>query len=400
MAAKKELTNSDKEKLIAEILSTAPNPTAVKKEPEEEEWKKNHRVMKEIIQEKLEDLESLLKGFYGEENVDFQYQDYGSLKGSMAFYDRFVFENQMRAINVDSVKRTITFKRSSNALENLNTSMVHVFIKIPLVELKSEDGTVHKMYDCYVKTQIYHDLRTISARFYRGKRTVAERSSNYLFSHCPSRSEQSSRGESFCFGEDTSMRILLSLISNESYKEDETNMFYLGFKDYLSFESVSGGPHIRVSGVRNPMTSSNRPSETMELRNNIYKAFIANFPEIEFNEVGSRLTISSDLDLWKKISSVTPAQYLYDYDPERNTILNINTDVNALRIWANDYNRGACSLFVFKGSTIRELAFVPEDIVQEESVKMCSDGIKSHVVNVLTTKLNHFNNKQFHEYKY
>lgn len=123
-------------------------------------------------------------------------------------------------------------------------------IHIPHILLKSENGLEHNIHEVYIDLQMT-DEAIIPKRFFRTSISSSELRSNYLFSHV---SGDAYRGiaTSFCTGgSETPMSKMRNRNISTPKEMYETIPYYFHILDaYLSWESISGAPYVRISSVK------------------------------------------------------------------------------------------------------------------------------------------------------
>lgn len=373
----------------------------------ESNWKDKLRELIDDMSTRIIELKAIVEGYYGTECTEFTIYaktvntDEEVRKAIKDYWSNVSDEKGIECATITA--NNLRFNRNK-ATTISNGALMTIIIRIPEIELESESGKKHKMVECYYKLNFQGSLRLSRCAFYRGKRTLAEHHSQYLFSHANRYNTQNSSGSELCYGSGTSMSNLYSQITNDSYYEDETAMFILGLKDYTAYESISGTPHIRISSITSPRSNSNYQMPDNAQQEAMYRALIAKGLDFKVNTYpGGLLKVNSDLEVWKQISTVCGPNNLFDYDVEANATLNVNASDTYAAATLAAYNANTLSqtLFKFKGVPIKEIVYDPETKdVKGDTMKLCKEGLREKILERINTRLNEYNNKQFHNYAY
>lgn len=393
-------TDEEKRQLILDLLDRASEVDT--KDP----VKSHKQQVSELIYSKMCDLYKAVEDFYGPENTDFNY--HGQDKDMSAEANEIYFSSiPDHCFNSAKIKKSgnevlLEFDRvDANYTSSFANSFFSITIRIPEINVLSENGKTHKMVECYVRFMFSRDLRINNVRFFRGKRSVKEADSDYLFSHCERTGHQGNSGRNFCFGTNTSISRLYAVVSNSSYNEDDVIMFIYGMKDYLSYESISGTPYIRIEEIKIRNGRADRRGlriSTQEL-DNIYKGFIKEGEKFLFSfQPNGSINIKSTPELWRKISKLVNESYLFEYDEARNICIYSEGDTEDELNLCRSYNSAwGSTILTFKGSPVKEQIYA-ETKEEEKKEKVCREDIRDYVINRLKISLNEYTEQRFQSY--
>lgn len=201
----------------------------------------------------MEPVFEFVKGLYGEENVDISHS-------SITVYFKQIFVRSSN--NRDSITiRDVYFRVSYNSRGLLtNTEMT------------------------------------------RATRTLDEYSSGYVFSHTPGTT--SFGWGRLCYGSGTSMSNLVTLLSGE-FSEDNYMLLFTNLESYLSYESLDGGPYIRIGNIKSSARYNRGYIGYNDFVNAVREA--NSFKPIINYDRGIGMVISESDALWEEISKKFPS---------------------------------------------------------------------------------------------
>ena len=127
-------------------------------------------------------------------------------------------------------------------------------IRYPKKVVKNQYGEEHTIYDFILTLSLYVNNTVLC--FYglignRGALTKAEYDANYLFSHC----SRSHSNATFCFGSGPLYQSVNNIMSVNDFlnptEKDKKNFekFLILFDSYLEWESIEGGPYIKMREI-------------------------------------------------------------------------------------------------------------------------------------------------------
>jgi hypothetical protein len=124
-----------------------------------------------------------------------------------------------------------------------------IIIRFPEIQIRNSAGAEHLIRDLFVKLDLRYDLRSFNGTFtgMRTSVTQAEVNVGYRHSHLP----RSGNGwRTFCLGGGSSMNRLVMDMVHEAFDVDMFYIFLVHLNDYVRWESLEGGPHVRLNEFR------------------------------------------------------------------------------------------------------------------------------------------------------
>ena len=163
---------------------------------------------------------------------------------------------------LESIAKNVFGKNNVDVLPTTMGGNVYDFtILFPKIEIINSNGLFHTIHELFVRFNI--TVNNDSFRIYesqlmgtRGARTLKEYASGYMHSHLPSCGhwcfpEDSEEWREFCLGaSDSPMRMILNELSCEDTQDTiQFEMLCLQIAQYVRWESLEGGPHIRMEHI-------------------------------------------------------------------------------------------------------------------------------------------------------
>ena len=133
-------------------------------------------------------------------------------------------------------------------MENLKRSKIMVIIHFPVIEIRNETQH-HTIHDIYVAFEIFkhHSFKVGKLSGVRTRVSYPEFLAGYRHSHLESTSYSSIYYSQFCLGSGEINQTIM--ICNNEFNIDFITLYLLQIEQYLSWESIEGGPHIRMVQV-------------------------------------------------------------------------------------------------------------------------------------------------------
>lgn len=158
-----------------------------------------------------------------------------------------------------------------------------VVIHYPELKVTNKLNKSVHITDMYVKFQINQqgDITKSGLEGRRGSFTELQLEKNYSHSHLPSSAVNGFTN--FCLGSGTditmSMMMLYEQILNKNKEEvpNVFNLFLLNLKAYLQYESLEGGPYIRMSTLTDSAVAKSSVFELIDLAKYIARNFNNNY---------------------------------------------------------------------------------------------------------------------------
>ena len=229
---------------------------------------------------------------------------------------------------------------------------VGLAIRFPELTIRNKHGHEHKIIDLYVSLLIAKDNFTGLIRGTRGKLSQDEWSNSYAHSHLNSHGLSQFAG--FCTGtDDINIRLSSLIFSNELSTENERldfESFLLYLREYMSYESIEGGPYRYIKNVNSgslaPISASTIITET---RNIMLRRGFMDLIKLSYNAWEGRLTpVESDL---VEAEMAVSSSYLVYKDSEGRPISIGNANNSSTEAIRNDNFRK----FKFNGEIINQL---------------------------------------------
>lgn len=141
----------------------------------------------------------------------------------------------------------IIYPETSDIQVDINTQVLTAYVYFPQINITNSKNEKHTITDFYVKIEFNADKKLISFKGARSSVTYSEYSASYVHSHNFSR-KNFHEFSSFCFGE-TDMAILDRALRNQ-FSELNLKKLLLQLPLYLEWESLEGGPYIKMSSIK------------------------------------------------------------------------------------------------------------------------------------------------------
>lgn len=141
----------------------------------------------------------------------------------------------------------------------LNRLKADIILKFPEVTIRNSNNESHKIKDLYVKIQYRNNRLVRELEGFRGVLSAKEYKAHYAHSHLSS-SNTHTDWTDFCLGSGTETGFLLAECQ-ESFTEDNFIRLLAMIDSYVEYESIEGGPHIRMSDMN---TSRRRGRRTYD----------------------------------------------------------------------------------------------------------------------------------------
>jgi len=168
-----------------------------------------------------------------------------------------------------------------------------LIIKFDQFTITNSINLSHIVRDLYVKWELTEDLAPKgNICGFRGLRTIEEFESGYIHSHLRTGKHRNWEDNDFCLGEGRFGELIYGLSSGREHDWQEINEALIMLDIYVSWESLEGGPYMKIGDVvRNASSSrTNRPSLNSESLDRLYNAWMRRKPELDFATIqeGSR----------------------------------------------------------------------------------------------------------------
>ena len=251
----------------------------------------------------------------------------------------------------------------------------------------------HKMTDFWIKVELSPFLNDIQQyQFFTGMRTsftLAEMCSEYNFSHLQGGASSFS-WNNFCLGV-THFSTMCRGMSIE-WNANHFSLWCQQLQDYLSWESLEGGPYKRFDGIHES-GRYNTVTIDSSTKAKYYKDYLRSGHQpninIRSNPYYFTMEVVEDDDLRKAITKVvTEQRHLQNWDVERKTAS--DTSISNRRELVEDYERRYAhrQLFNFQDKPVKfRITDGPVKEEKETKAKVAHQSIISYVVGTLNKAL-------------
>lgn len=266
---------------------------------------------------------------------------------------------------------------------NFDNGQLNCLIHFPEITITNSERMSHKIVDLYIKISFRSNKTINDIKGTRATVTLAERAVNYKHSH------MSSSGSfwawlSCCLGA-SEFAQTYSLLCNQFNKDNLTRFLYQ-LPEYLSWESLEGGPYIKMSNIN---ANNNIPGSVNQvLIDNTYKKLLAqinNIPVKINKELIDVFQIEANEQLEQLILPVAGNAICNKIG--NNYVLSGTQNNNQL----NDYNREVANItmFKFKGKDIKPQV-IPSTDDNKNAVKAPYPSLTQGIAKLLTKQINEY----------
>ncbi len=335
----------------------------------------------------IHEMHESLIGLYGIDNVSIE--------------EKYKFsEYEKRMINDENTSRADRF--SSDVRSLLGREAVQFVILFPEIHITNSKGNKHTIRDLYISLHITCMLRFQGGfRGLRGKKSLSEHHSAYGHSHM-SRGSAPNGTQGFCLGH-TDFSTLVAKLTSDPFDINRFELFAVQLKDYLAWESLEGGPYVRISEIKLNDSRSNGlqlPSQTNLA--SIYTSFLRKFEnvDIQVEDTGYNLIIkvNKDKDFWDKVTSVTPEVYRFPYDAVKGITYQPPPDESHLYNQIVSLNKQLINQefgLKFKGLNVKTQIEVPVKPEEDKKDYMAHESVKNYIATQLEAKFNEHLQNEF-----
>lgn len=327
------------------------------------------------------------------ETLEGHYPDRVDIQENVAFS-----ASEKKLINDGFEQHGVNFANYSLEMRMaLQRAAIQVIIHFPEIVISNSRRLKHTIRDLYIIINMGANLQFCS-RFngFRAKKSYAEYLTGYGHSHMNSGGAPAG-AQQFCLGE-TEFARLVDGFRNAKWDRVRFEMFAIQLQDYLSWESLEGGPYCRIENIRlDPDSSRNRfqPPNNNHLRM-YYNEFLKKYPDvdiqIEDNGYNLLIKVPKTREFWNKVTAITSTPHQRPYDEVKACTYDENQDESHLWQRINQENRTLISRnygLKFKGVDLKTQLEVPNKPEEkEEVIKMAHESVMEHIAAELEKKLN------------
>ena len=311
--------------------------------------------------------------------------------------------------NIVAMKKSLTemFDDNWDIVEIItnNKYALSLVLKFPEITIKNGRAGKKTLYDLYIKVEFDENL-TVTSRMQgrRGAITYSEYISGYRHSHLPSSSCSSEDMENMCGWKDFCLGNSEMSAIQRDWQVDRTSsagepfniiqfeLFMYQIEAYASWESLGGGPYIRMENVHNYEGVTKIHNRIL---NNIYGNEIKNLKEFKVSFDNSKNKFIVDLEeleaiLTKMDISVDRVQktrdgsYIYSNNAGLQLILSKISEQN-IKFLVEDEENNA---FLFRNKPaptyileydVKDGTSTAEEVVHPDLTKYFSNKLESHI---------------------
>ena len=165
------------------------------------------------------------------------------------------------------------------------------YVKYPIINISNSKGMTHIIRDFYLKLEFTPNgyLQKDCLEGTRGILTQAEKQSNYAHSHLSTTATTGHWG-GFCWGRGP-IGIDAYELQIKGFDEIKFEMLMYAFSTYLEWESLEGGPYVRIENVkrRRGISSINDYYSA-----NYFEQFISKYDKVNFTITSSPAKVTID----------------------------------------------------------------------------------------------------------
>lgn len=284
-----------------------------------------------------------------------------------------------------------------------------LLIYFPEINITNSKDQRHTIRDLWIKIDFNRILRIIQFGGVRSSRTYIEHQAQYNHSHMSSETNNTSSTCSSCCLGSTHYQTLLTAL-HADYDDNNMTLFLQQLEDYLSWESLEGGPYQNIENLTqknygNSRSTQRSPNYT-DL-NNAYSQFLAKYSkgyniQLTDNGVYHQFKVIIDEEFKEKVESICPDMLKQFYDTINKRQYYLETagvPVQEIeRLNSNFRNSG--KILTFKDKDIYYQIVEPgldkaKEIDDLKIVKMAPQQMINHVAQQLERDINNFYLKKF-----
>lgn len=244
-----------------------------------------------------------------------------------------------------------------NACHQYGKSLL--LIHFPEITIRNRQNNTHKIMDLYMKFEYNFVYRMLTMNGIRATKTYGEYAAGYNHSHMNvSQACDSGTNLRCCLG--STDYATLTTQMHHNYDPNQNVLFYQQLGDYLAWESLDGGPYMRINDIGSKSYSTlsrNYLNGNTLLR--AYNDFLIKFPkgyniQLEDNGAYYNFKVIKDEQFKDMVTKVCPEEHkqLYDTLQKKQYIDNSNNQSSRGIQQMNEGFKRTNKLFTFKGQPI------------------------------------------------
>lgn len=227
-------------------------------------------------------ISEILQNKYAEENLHLHYNisDFNIftntefLKTKEAFKS-LVFSKELSITSSEEWVSTVNSDGFIDSLFFIHNAYLTVYVKYPEIIIKNSDNKSHKIRDLYIKVIFnYNGTLKQSFRILRSTFTEKELLEGYSHSHIRSICYKNSgyldklqEWKTPCLGSGTLLSSLTTTLDYPSFDETNIMAYFEAIDAFLAWESLEGGPYMKISNIGYENINNITPSVSRPLYN-------------------------------------------------------------------------------------------------------------------------------------
>ena len=296
----------------------------------------------------------------------------------------------------------LTKSRLYDSYHNYDKKLI--LIHFPEITIKNREGKNHLIKGLWMKFHYNFIFRMLRMGGIRSLKTFGEYMSNYNHSHMNcTQACSANHWLGCCLGNTDYSTLTIHLYS--TFDKIQSTLFFQQLEDYLSWESIDGGPYMRMEDIGNRNYNTRSVYMNSNDLTEAYKQFIIKYPsgyniELSDNGIYYHFKVLKDEEFKAKVCDVCPEQFrmLYDTIHKRQYVDNSRSG-NSLEIRSLNDGYRRQKLFDFKGQPVY---FQIEDPNTEADrsldpsiIKMAPEGLINHIAANLEQNINAYYANKF-----
>lgn len=301
-------------------------------------------------------------------------------------------------VNTDTFKNVIvTSARSSGSVQSMvkhsaglgDRIFDRIMIYFPAIIISNgrQQTTIKELY--IILNLTYRGSLVGTIKCFRANKTPREYVCHYNHSHAKKINNDTAV---FCLGS-TPLETLVTELGTYQYDELKYDLLFQQLPDYLAWESLDGGPYIRMEElIKTQLSIPQLPSLSNERLSAALSSFIAARPELSIvvNNVNGRIqsvTINKTIELWRKLTEHVPSYQLLPYIEGMFESVYPSSNGNLGNVDIKRINSGiGATALIYKGTNLRlQIELNPTTETPEETkVELLAD---SRILHYVTTEL-------------
>lgn len=263
----------------------------------------------------------------------------------------------------------------------LGDNYCNLIIHFPLLTIRNAKGESWVIKDYYVLLDFNYRMGLNAIKGFRATKSPIEFKLQYTFSHSQ-KSNSSLVG--FCFGS-TPLDELVAELKLDAYDPIRLSLLFQQLEDYLSWESIDGGPHCSISKLLHPETTSSAPSISTTQFQLILDQVLYNCDKFATTiDVGGQVHIPTSRELIEVVTQYTPQNLRFP----RNEVTGLSIYSNTVSIVdIEQVNKEVARgyQFKFKGKPVH-LVVESDNALNEEETKKVEKVADSRIIDQVRLK--------------